>query len=76
MTETNIILNTPIKAVNIGLSLLGDALKQQEIETVQIDWRMSTLLHVFRRFSASWSECNENDYGTESRFYQFQVQTV
>jgi hypothetical protein len=39
MTETNIILNTPIKAVNIGLSLLGDALKQQEIETVQIDWR-------------------------------------
>ena len=39
MTETNIILNTTIKAVNIGLSLLGDALKQQEIETVQIDWR-------------------------------------
>ena len=37
MTETNIILNTPIKAVNIGLSLLGDALKQQEIETVQIE---------------------------------------
>lgn len=33
------ILNTPIKAVNVGLTLFGDALKQQAIETVQVDWR-------------------------------------
>ena len=39
MTENANILNTPIKAVNIGLTLLGDALRQQQTETVQIDWR-------------------------------------
>jgi len=39
MTENVNILNTPIKAVNIGLTLLGDALRQQQTETVQIDWR-------------------------------------
>ncbi len=33
------IFNSPIKAVNIGAGLLGDALKQQKVDTVMLDWR-------------------------------------
>ena len=33
------ILNSPIKAVNIGAKLLGDALRDQEVEVIHIDWR-------------------------------------
>lgn len=35
----NRIFTQPIKAVNIGAKLLGEALKQQEVDTVQLDWR-------------------------------------
>ncbi len=35
----NSIFNSPIKAVNIGAQLLGDALKAQETDTVMINWR-------------------------------------
>ena len=33
------LLNEPIRAVNIGLQLLYDALRQQEADTVSIAWR-------------------------------------
>lgn len=33
------ILYQPIKAVNLGLDLLGEGLNQQETDTVVISWR-------------------------------------
>ena len=33
------IFSSPIKAVNIGAGLLGDALKQQKVDTIMLDWR-------------------------------------
>ena len=33
------ILHEPLRVVNIGLTLLEDALKQQDVDTVNISWR-------------------------------------
>lgn len=33
------IFTTPVKAVNIGATLLGDALRAQQVDVVEIDWR-------------------------------------
>ena len=33
------IFTSPIKAVNIGAGLLGEALKQQKVDTIMLDWR-------------------------------------
>ena len=38
MRENNI-FNTPVKAVNIGAALLGEALQEQGIDVVMLDWR-------------------------------------
>lgn len=35
----NSIFVSPIRAVNIGAKLLGEALKQQDTDTVLLDWR-------------------------------------
>ncbi|MGI6634638.1 MAG: hypothetical protein ACOX7B_05655 [Christensenellales bacterium] len=32
------IFTHPIKAVNIGARLLGEALKQQKVDTIMLDW--------------------------------------
>ncbi|MBQ7182411.1 MAG: hypothetical protein IJR97_00355 [Clostridia bacterium] len=37
--DTGRIFTHPVKAVNIGADLLGEALKQQEVDTVMLDWR-------------------------------------
>ena len=37
--DTGRIFDHPIKAVNIGADLLGEALKKQEVDTVMLDWR-------------------------------------
>ena len=33
------IFDHPIKAVNIGARLLGEALREQKVDTVMLDWR-------------------------------------
>ena len=37
--NANDILHQPLRAVNIGLSLLEQALNQQDVDTVNIAWR-------------------------------------
>ena len=37
--KANAILHEPLRVVNIGLTLLEDALKQQDVDTVNISWR-------------------------------------
>ena len=37
--EKGRIFDSPVKAVNIGASLLGEALREQEVDTVMLDWR-------------------------------------
>lgn len=40
------IFTAPVKAVNIGVKLLGDALKEQKVDTVTIDWRPPKEVHL------------------------------
>ena len=35
----NSIFNRPVKAVNIGAELLGEALKAQGIDVIQLGWK-------------------------------------
>ncbi len=37
--DTGRIFVSPVKAVNIGAEMLGEALRQQEVDTVMLDWR-------------------------------------
>ena len=37
--DTSRIFVSPVKAVNIGAEMLGEALRQQEVDTVMLDWR-------------------------------------
>ena len=45
----NDILSQPIKAVNIGLELLGQALKDQQVDTVVISWKPPRQVHLSPR---------------------------
>lgn len=45
----NSIFTAPVKAVNIGAKLLGEALKQQDVETIQLDWRPPKEVHLSPR---------------------------
>ena len=36
--EINDLLEEPVKVINIGLEGFADELKQQGLETVQVDW--------------------------------------
>lgn len=45
----NSIFTSPIHAVNIGVELLGDALKQQEVDSLQLRWHPPKEVHLSAR---------------------------
>lgn len=40
------IFTQSIKAVNIGARLLGEALRQQEVDTIHLNWRPPKQVHL------------------------------
>ena len=47
--KDNSILTSPVHAVNIGARLLGEALEQQKIDVVILNWKPPIEVHLSQR---------------------------
>ena len=67
-SETNTVFSGPIRAVNIGARLLGEALKQQDADTVMLDWRPPKEVHLSPRIREILGKLNDPEpFGEERR---------
>ncbi len=60
MRENNI-FNSPIKAVNIGAALLGEALQEQGIDVIMMDWRPPKVVNLPDRVREILRVLEENE---------------
>ncbi len=59
------LLHEPIRAVNIGLTLLGDALLQQETDAVSIAWRPPRKVSLSPRIAEILRKMDDEPKGSE-----------